>query len=82
MLVLQVNFSDIRARTLAEQRRQEQQELRKQKAMAAKLEKVRSEFAGMTFTVQDFGWQKCEVRHQNRQARGFQQCLNLAVGIP
>lgn len=45
--VLQVNFNDIRARTLAEQRRQEQQELRKQKALAAKLEKARSEFAGI-----------------------------------
>ena len=53
-MVFQVNFNDIRARTLAEQRRVEQQELRKQKALAAKLEKARSEFAGNGFCFFSF----------------------------
>ncbi|XP_070183848.1 UV-stimulated scaffold protein A-like isoform X2 [Littorina saxatilis] len=48
-----VNFSDIRARSLAEQRRQEQQELRKQKALAAKLDKARKEIAELQKEITD-----------------------------
>ncbi|XP_076436358.1 UV-stimulated scaffold protein A-like [Babylonia areolata] len=48
-----VNFDDIRARTLAEQRRIEQREEKKQKALAAKLEKARKEFSELKKEITD-----------------------------
>ncbi|KAL8616586.1 hypothetical protein ACOMHN_036618 [Nucella lapillus] len=48
-----VNFNDIRARTLAEQRRVQQREQQKQKALAAKLEKVRKEVSELQKEITD-----------------------------
>ena len=41
-----VNFHDIRAQSLAEQRRREEQELKRQMAMAKRLDKARKDLAG------------------------------------